>query len=87
MIRGKTTSGFEYELEEELLDDYELLESLCEIDEGNGEEIVAVVKKLLGEEQKNRLKEHIRTEKGRVSAQRLFEEVSEILKSNDTGKN
>ncbi len=35
MITGKTESGFRYELDEETLDDYELLEILCDIDNGN----------------------------------------------------
>ena len=34
-MTGKTTSGFEYEIDEESLDDYELLEDLCEMDDGN----------------------------------------------------
>ena len=34
-MKGKTSSGFEYELNEEALDDYELLEDLCEMDAGN----------------------------------------------------
>ena len=32
-MKGKTSSGFEYELDEAALDDYELLEDLCEMDE------------------------------------------------------
>ena len=32
MITGKTKSGFEFEIEEEKLDDYELLELLMEAD-------------------------------------------------------
>ena len=34
-MTGKTTSGFEYEIDGESLDDYELLEDLCELDNGN----------------------------------------------------
>ena len=34
-MKGKTSSGFEYELDEAALDDYELLEDLCEMDAGN----------------------------------------------------
>ena len=33
-MKGKTSSGFEYELDEAALDDYELLEDLCEMDAG-----------------------------------------------------
>lgn len=87
MLRGKTTSGFEFELEDEVLDDYELLESLRKVDEGDNGCLIKVVDQLLGEEQKKMLKEHVRTEKGRVSAKKLLEEVSEIFQSCNAGKN
>lgn len=52
MIRGKITNGFEFEVEEDLMDDYEFLETLCEIDNGNASLIPAVATQLLGVEQK-----------------------------------
>lgn len=87
MIRGKTKSGFEFELEDDVLDDYELLEAFQRIDEGHGEKSVTLVDRLLGEEQKQKLKDHVRSEKGRVSVKRLMEEVAEILTSCNAGKN
>lgn len=87
MLKGKTSSGFEFELEDEVLDDYELLENLRKVDEGDNGCLIKVVDQLLGEEQKKRLKEHVRTEKGRVSAKKLLEEVSEIFQSCNAGKN
>ena len=35
MLKGTTESGFEYEISDETLDDYELMEELAEIDSGN----------------------------------------------------
>lgn len=87
MVKGKTESGFEYELEDDILDDYELLELLHKVDGGDSGLIVDMVDKLLGTEQKNRLKDHIRNEAGKVSAKLLLKEVSEILSSNNPGKN
>lgn len=87
MVRGKTSSGFEFQLEDEVLDDYELLEVLHKIDEGNNGLITEMVDRLLGEEQRDKLKDHVRTEKGKVSAKRLLEEVMEIFKASDAGKN
>ncbi len=87
MIKGKTSSGFEFELDDDVLDDYELLENLQKVDEGEESRMVKVVDILLGEKQKERLKDHVRTEKGRVSAKRLLEEVSEIFQSSNAGKN
>lgn len=87
MIRGKTESGFDYEIDEEILDDYDLLELLCQIDEGETSLTIKMVDKLLGSEQKERLKDHVRTERGRVSAKRLIAEVMEIFNATKEGKN
>ena len=66
MITGKTESGFEFQLDEENLDDYELLENLCDIDNGDASKITIAANQLLGKEQMKALKEHVRNEKGRV---------------------
>lgn len=87
MLKGKTTSGFEFEIKEESLDDYELFECLCRVDKGDYSSVTEMVDMLLGEEQKNRLKEHIRKGKGHVSIKSMIDEVMEIFGSNDVGKN
>lgn len=87
MIKGETKSGFSFALDEEVFDDYELLECLKEIDAGREERITEVVDLLFGEKQKKELKEHIRNEKGRVSAIKMMEEVAEIFSFCQQGKN
>lgn len=87
MITGKITNGFEFEVEEDLMDDYEFLETLCEIDNGNASLIPAVATRLLGVEQKKALMEHIRGENGRVSSRKMGEAIGEILTSCGQGKN
>ena len=87
MLRGKTESGFEFEIDEEILDDYDFLELLCRIDEGDASLTVKMVDMLLGEEQKQRLKAHVRAKSGRVSASRLLAEVMEIFNATKEGKN
>ena len=84
MITGTTSSGFSFELEEDVFDDYELLEVLREIDEGNEERIVTMVDILLGDAQKKHLKEHVRDERGKVSVIRMMEEVTEIVMVTDS---
>lgn len=86
-MKGKTTSGFEYELDESALDDYELLEDLCELDEGNTSKTISVLNRLLGKEQKDRLKEHLRSKNGRVPASKMMNEMGEIFNSVKEGKN
>lgn len=86
-MKGKTTSGFEYELDESALDDYELLEELCELDAGDTSKTISVLNRLLGNEQKERLKEHLRMENGRVPASKMMLEMGEIFNSVKEGKN
>ena len=87
MIKGKTESGFEYKIEEEALDDYELLEDLAALDGGEVGKVFAVADRFMGKEQHVALKEHIRGKNGRVSAKKMLNEITEIMKSNQTGKN
>ena len=65
MIKGTTKSGFNYTIQEGALDDYELLEELREIDKGNTSLIVDVIEKIIGSEQKEQLKKHVRDETGK----------------------
>lgn len=87
MLTGKTKSGFEFEIDEEILDDYDFLELLCRIDEGESALVIKMVDRLLGAEQKEKLKNHVKTETGRVSAKRLLEETMEIFNATKEGKN
>lgn len=87
MIKGITTTGFEFELEDEVLDDYELLETLSEVDQGNYGLVPKMVSLLLGEEQKEALKNHIRANSKRVSAKKLLDEVTEIFQASNSLKN
>ena len=48
MVTGTTQSGFNYEVEDEVLDDYELLELLNKADEGEGGAMLKAAERLLG---------------------------------------
>lgn len=87
MLTGNTKSGFKFEIDEEILDDYDFLELLCKIDEGATSLTIKMVDTLLGEEQKEKLKNHVRTENGKVSAKALLAEVMEIFNATKEGKN
>ena len=85
-IEGKTKSGFEYEIPKENLDNYELVETLSEIEE-NPLLIVRTVDLLLGKEQKEKLKDHLRTETGTVPTEKMSEEIMEIFNKQKETKN
>lgn len=87
MITGKTNSGFEFEIEEEALDDYDLIEDFLAMDSGETVRIFSAIKRLLGEEQEKRLKDHVRYSSGRVSAKRMIEAAGEIFEACNKIKN
>lgn len=86
MIKGKTETGFEFKIEDEVLNDYELLELFAEVDE-NPLLVPELVKIILGKEQKNKLIEHVRDDKGRASVDRISMELENILTSSTETKN
>lgn len=86
MIKGKTATGFEFQLEESVLDNMELLDAIVEADE-NPAVIPKIVNMVLGREGKKRLYDHLRTEKGNVPIMAVAAEVAEIFNCNQQGKN
>ena len=85
-IKGKTKSGFEYEIPKENLDNYELVEMLANAEE-NPLLYPKTVVMLLGREQTERLKDHIRTDTGVVPMEKMTEEMQEIFESQKEVKN
>lgn len=86
MAKKKTKSGFEYKLSPERLNNYELLEAVGEIDQ-NPFAISKVLNLLLGKDEINQLKEHLRTEDGIVPLDKLEDEITEMFQSHDESKN
>lgn len=86
-MKGKTTTGFKFEIQEEVLNDYELLEKMVKADDGDTSLMVRIISDVLGEDQKERLKDHVRNESEKVPIERMIQEFTEILKNNQDGKN
>lgn len=86
MIKGKTSSGFEYQIPKENLNNYELVEVIGEVEE-NPLLISKTVNLLLGKEQTEKLKEHLRTENGIVPTDKISEEIMEIFENQKETKN
>ena len=80
MIKGSTKSGFEFEINDSALNDWELLELIDEIDE-KPTVMIRVAKKLLGEESYILLKKHC-TVDGKVLMDRMMSEITDIMKTN-----
>lgn len=86
MIKGVTKTGFKYQISKERLNNYELLEVIGELDD-NPLVLSKVVNLLLGKEQTEKLKEHLRTKDGLVPADKLSEEITEIFQNQSETKN
>lgn len=80
MIKGKTKSGFNFEIDEEVVNDYEFIEVLADVDE-NPLKSPKLFKMLLGDEQTNKLKEHIKAKNGKIPVKIMTEEIADILKN------
>ncbi|MER0122429.1 hypothetical protein ABPH35_02305 [Streptococcus sp. ZJ93] len=86
MLKGTTGTGFSFEISEERLDNYELLEVMAEVDD-NPLLYSKVVKLLLGDEQAKNLKEHLRNEKGFIPNALIGQAIRDIFESVKEAKN
>ena len=80
MIKGKTSSGFKFEISKDVANDYELVEYLGEL-EDNPLVLGNIVTRMLGKEQTARLKDHIRNDKGIVQTDKMTKEIMDIFKN------
>lgn len=86
MISGKTKSGFNYSIDENVITDFEFLEKLENVMD-NGIGLSKTLIFLLGEKQKKALVNYVRDKKTkRVPIKDLMKEVEDIL-SNPKIKN
>lgn len=78
MLKGKTKSGFKFQIDETIADDIELLEDIARADK-DVSVFPSVLEKILGEKQKAALYDHLRGENGRVSTRAAVDEFTEIM--------
>lgn len=78
MIKGKTKSGFEFEIDEANVNDYRLLKLITQA-ETNKMVITDIVSRLFGEEQEEKLLKHLEDEHGRVDLELVDAEIAEIF--------
>lgn len=86
MISGKTKSGFEFNLDDEAMNDMELLEDLKKLDGGDVLAVPSILERMLGK-QKEDLYNHVRTESGRVPIDALVGELKGIFEASKDAKN
>ncbi len=83
MIKGKTASGFKYSIDENLMNDFEIVDAIADIVSEEPSRLLSglsmFVTKILGVEGKKALYDHVRTPDGRVPIEAIEKEVGEIM--------
>lgn len=83
MIKATLKNGFEVEIAEDRLDDYDLLEDMAKLDDGNVSAIPALYARILGAEQYEALKAHLRMKEGMVRITSMEAAMTEIFQLNN----
>ncbi len=86
MINLKTRVGFVVKINEELIDDWELIELIDGIEE-NPLAMIRVCKKLLGDKQYANLKNYLKRKEGMVKTSTMSDIILEIFNSSKELKN
>ncbi|MBS4769665.1 hypothetical protein KG090_00620 [Carnobacteriaceae bacterium zg-ZUI240] len=81
-MKGVTSSGFQFEIDSQNLNNYELLESIVDM-EDEPTLIIKVLRLLLGKEGAKNLKEHVREKNGFVDMSKVMSEVEDIFKQKE----
>lgn len=84
MIKGTTKSGFAYSIDEENVDQ-EFLDALSEAEDGDPLKVSKALRLLLGDEQRKKLYDYLRNDKGKVPIQDVMEAFTDILANDGTG--
>ena len=84
MLKGKTKTGFEYEFDEKILKNYDLVELLAEVAD-NPLVLPKIFKMLLGD-RVDELKNHVRDEEGVVDIEKMLVEFQDIFSTQATLK-
>ena len=84
-MKGKTKSGFKFDVNEAVLEDWEVMKAIADMDSGDASRIlrgtVKFVGMVLGDEEEALVK-HIRSKnKGACSQDDMYNEVMEIIDS------
>nr|DAS46686.1 MAG TPA: hypothetical protein [Caudoviricetes sp.] len=85
-LTGITKTGFTYSILEKNLKNYELVEVLGEL-ESNPLVLPKVLKLLLGKEQTDKLKDHVRDKDGIVDTEKISDELRDIFEAQARLKN
>lgn len=78
-VKGTTTSGFNFSLDTDDMNDMRVIEALAEVEKGNVLYVIDLIKLMLGAEQKEALYKHVASKDGKVSPELCMVEIKEIF--------
>lgn len=82
IVKGTTRTGFVFFVDSACLEDAEFLETFADVQSGkDGLKAFELIRKSLGDDQKAKLYDHVRTEDGRVPVTALTDEISDIFET------
>lgn len=79
MEKVVTSTGFKCNIDPDALNDMDLFDCICKLQDGDMMQLPKIFGKLLSDEDYERLKDHCRTESGRVPIERISEELNNIF--------
>lgn len=82
-MKGTTKNGFKFDVDDEVFDDMELIDTMARYNKGDEYAVSDAIRIILGEDQTQKLYEHLRkkSKKGRVSATAVGETIGEIFEA------
>lgn len=87
-MKGITKTGFEYDVDDNLINNMELIDALVDIQNGSTGAVSDLLNCMFDKAQKKRLYDHVREESGRVPMDKCLIECTEIIQaSGEAGKN
>lgn len=86
-MKGITTSGFHFDVEDKRFNDMVLMEMLVDMQRGDLTALPKILDRLLGKEQKAALYEHLEDEDGIVPVDKVSQEIMDIFNAKKEAKN
>ena len=86
ILKGVTSTGYAFSLSVDRLNDMELMDAFARLEDSDSPiQMSRVVTMFLGQEEKKKLYDHVRTKDGRVPMDALAEELSEMMNYDFSG--
>ena len=85
MVKGTTTTGFKFTIDPDAVKDMEFIELAADAEE-NGLLLPKMIEHVLGKDQKKKLYDHVRNNKGRVMIEDVSDEIKEIFSALNAAK-